>query len=100
VFGVVAVGAMLPQSSLNETLGFAPLPIGFFAMLIGFVVAYLIAVEVAKYLFFRSRTITAPQPLGRGHAHRIHRIAFRWSHHDPLVPEQSGSSPQALPAHS
>jgi P-type Mg2+ transporter len=84
VFGVVVVGAMLPQSSLNDTLGFAPLPIGFFAMLIGFVAAYLIAVEVAKYFFFRVHATTTPRPLRRGKAHRIHRVAYRWSHHEPL----------------
>jgi Mg2+-importing ATPase len=84
VFGVVAVGAMLPRSPLNRALGFAPLPIGFFAMLVGFVVAYLIAVEVAKYFFFRVHTTTTPRPLRRRRAHRIHRIAYPWSHHEPL----------------
>jgi Mg2+-importing ATPase len=85
VFGVVAVGAILPESALNSTLGFAPLPVGFFAMLVGFVVAYLIAVEVAKYFFFRVHETTRPRPLRRSHAHHIHRIAFRWSHHGPLT---------------
>ncbi|HTN78140.1 MAG TPA: magnesium-translocating P-type ATPase [Acidimicrobiales bacterium] len=85
VFGVVAVGAILPESGLSSTLGFAPLPIDFFAMLIGFVVAYLIAVEVAKYFFFRVHATTTPRPLRRDRAHRVHRIAFRWSHHRPLT---------------
>ena len=85
VFGVVAVGAILPQSGLSGTLGFAPLPIDFFAMLTGFVVAYLLAVEVAKYFFFRVHATTTPRSLRRGRAHRIHRIAFRWSHHGPLT---------------
>jgi len=84
MFGVVAVGALLPESALSSTLGFSPLPIGFFAMLLGFVVAYLIAVEVAKYFFFRVHATTTPRPLRRVHAHRIHRIASRWSHHEPL----------------
>jgi hypothetical protein len=54
-------------------------------MLVGFVVAYLIAVEVAKYFFFRVHETTRPRPLRRSHAHHIHRIAFRWSHHGPLT---------------
>jgi Mg2+-importing ATPase len=91
VFGVVTVGAVLPESALSSTLGFAPLPIGFFAMLIGFVIAYLIAVEVAKYFFFQVHATTTPRPLRRGHTHRIHRVASRWTHHERLT-ATSGTS--------
>jgi P-type Mg2+ transporter len=85
VLGVVAVGALLPQSPLSDTLGFAPLPVGFFVVLVAFVVAYLIAVEIAKYFFFRVHAITTTRALRRGHPHRLHRIASRWSHHQPLT---------------
>ena len=85
VVTVVTIGALIPQSPLNDTLGFAPLPPAFFAVLVAFVVAYLACVEVAKYFFYRVQTVTVAEPLERGRAHRIHRIAARWSHHGPLA---------------
>ena len=78
------VGALIPQSPLNDTLGFAPLPAGFFAVLVAFVVAYLASVEVAKYFFYKSVVPTTAQPLRRGPTHRLHRLASRWSHHQRL----------------
>ena len=84
VIAVVVVGAMIPQSPLNDALGFAPLPPAFFAVLVAFVVAYLLCVEIAKYFFFRVHAITTRQPLRRDRAHRVHRLAARWSHHAPL----------------
>ena len=85
VIAVVTIGALIPQSPLNDTLGFAPLPPAFFAVLVAFVVAYLACVEVAKYFFYRVHAVTTTaQPLQRGHAHRVHRLAARWSHHRPL----------------
>jgi Mg2+-importing ATPase len=84
VFAVVAVGALIPQSPLNDTLGFAPLPPAFFAVLVAFVIAYLTSVEIAKYFFFKTAEPAAAKPLQRRHAHRVHRLAARWSHHAPL----------------
>jgi P-type Mg2+ transporter len=84
VVAVVSIGALIPQSPLNDTLGFAPLPAAFFAMLVAFVVAYLACVEVAKYFFYKTADPTTAQPLRRGHTHRVHRLAARWSHHRPL----------------
>ena len=86
VVAVVTVGALIPQSPLNDTLGFAPLPAVFFAVLVAFVVAYLASVEVAKFFFYKTAVPTTAQPLRRGHTHRIHRLAARWSHHQPLPP--------------
>jgi Mg2+-importing ATPase len=86
VVAVVTVGALIPQSPINDTLGFAPLPAGFFAVLVAFVVAYLASVEVAKYFFYKTAAPTTTQPLRRGHTHRVHRLASRWSHHQPLPP--------------
>ncbi|HEX2704614.1 MAG TPA: magnesium-translocating P-type ATPase [Candidatus Lustribacter sp.] len=84
VVAVVLIGALIPQSPLNETLGFAPLPFAFFAVLVGFVLTYLLCVEGAKLLFFRVHPTTIARPLQRGDTHRVHRIAARWSHHEPL----------------
>jgi Mg2+-importing ATPase len=84
VISVVVVGALIPQSPLHEALGFAPLPVAFFAVLVGFVVAYLVCVEVAKYFFYRVQPSTNKQPLRRGRSHRINRVASRWSHHAEL----------------
>ncbi len=84
VIGVVVVGALLPQSRLNATLGFAPLPLTFFAVLCGFVIAYLASVEIAKYFFFKVHLATTPRKLARGHSHRVHRLAARWSHHEAI----------------
>jgi Mg2+-importing ATPase len=90
VIAVVVVGALIPQSPLGEPLGFAPLPLAFFAVLVAFVVTYLVCVEIAKYFFFKVHATTIPQPLSRAHAHRIHRVAARFSHHEPLPPTLSG----------
>jgi Mg2+-importing ATPase len=84
VIAVVTIGVLLPQSPLNETLGFAPLPLSFFGVLVGFVVAYLLCVEVAKYFFFKAHAPTAPTSLRRDRTHRVQRIAARWSHHRAL----------------
>ena len=66
VLAVVTVGALIPQSPLNDTLGFAPLPPAFFAVLVAFVVAYLACVEVAKYFFYKVHVpTTRPTPPAR-----------------------------------
>jgi len=83
---VVALGALIPQSPVNDTLGFAPLPPSFFAVLFAFVVLYLTSTEVAKYFFYKTAVATTAQPLQRTHTHRLHRIAARWSHQRALPP--------------
>ena len=84
VIAVVVIGALIPQSPLNHALGFAPLPLAFFAVLVAFVITYLLCVEVAKYFFFKVHDPTTPRTLRRDRAHRVHRLASRWSHHTPL----------------
>ena len=59
---VVVIGALIPQSPLNRTLGFAPLPPAFFGVLVAFVVMYLASVEVAKYFFYKA---AAPRLIDR-----------------------------------
>ncbi len=86
VIAVVTIGALIPQSPLNHTLGFAPLPAAFFAVLVAFVVVYLASVETAKYFFYKTATPTTKAPLRRGRAHRVNRLAARWSHHEALPP--------------
>lgn len=84
VLAVVAIGALIPQSPLHDSLGFTPLPLVFFAVLGGFVVTYLASVDVAKWAFYRTAQPTARHPLRRAPAHGVHRHAARWSHHLPL----------------
>lgn len=85
----VTIGVLIPQSPLNDTLGFAPLHASFFAVLVAFVIAYLACVEAAKYFFYRANPPTTARSLQRVHAHRIHRLAARWSHHQALPSSRS-----------
>jgi Mg2+-importing ATPase len=80
---VVAVGVALTISPLAHTLGFTPLPWQFFAALGGFVVVYLVLVELAKLMFYAEPMNLAGQPRRtRGDAHRIQRRAARF-HYAP-----------------
>uniref|UniRef100_UPI0034E26DA0 magnesium-translocating P-type ATPase n=1 Tax=Mycobacterium sp. OAE908 TaxID=2817899 RepID=UPI0034E26DA0 len=80
-FGVVAVGIALTVSPLSHRLGFTPLPWQFFAALAGLTIAYLVLVEVTKTAFYAEPMRVAGQPhRTRGHAHRVHRRAARFSH--------------------
>lgn len=57
---VVIVGAVLPATPLAHTLGFQPLPGGFFAAVSGMVVGYLALIEIGKKIFYRT-TNTNPK---------------------------------------
>ncbi|HSP38150.1 MAG TPA: HAD-IC family P-type ATPase, partial [Frankiaceae bacterium] len=76
---VVTVGALLPASPLAHTLGFSPLPGGFFAALVAMVVAYLVLIELAKLVFYRTARVTTrtPRPYSRSRHQR--RRARRFS---------------------
>jgi P-type Mg2+ transporter len=77
--GVVAVGALLPATPLAHSLGFQPLPGGFFAALAGMVAGYLALIEFGKRIFYRAAPAVAPtiRPYG---AHRHLRLrAARFS---------------------
>jgi len=78
---VVAVGVLITISPLARPLGFTPLPLQFFGALLGFVVVYLILVELTKKWFYAEqiREVGRPQRT-RGREHRIHRRAARFSH--------------------
>jgi Mg2+-importing ATPase len=96
--GVVAVGAVLPASSLAATLGFSPLPGAFFAALAGMVVGYLVLIEIGKKLFYRMAQTPRPGAR-RNHTHRwIRRRADRFSSPDHLPIRASGPLMRELPA--
>jgi P-type Mg2+ transporter len=89
----VYISALIPQSRLNDTLGFAPLPAAFFGILVASVVAYLACVEVTKYFFYKLPFPPEGQPLQRVHTHRVHRLAARWSHQRPCRSEPKSAAP-------
>ena len=51
--GCAVVGAVLPFTPVGSWIGFVPLPLPCFAVLIAMVVAYLALVEVVKRWFYR-----------------------------------------------
>jgi len=80
-FAVIAVGIALTVSPLSHSLGFTVLPWQFFAALVGLTVGYLVLVELTKTAFYTEPMRVAGQPhRTRGHAHRVHRRAARFSH--------------------
>ena len=82
---MVAIGIALTLSPLSTSLGFTPLPWQFFAALVALTIAYLVLVEVTKTVFYAEPVRLSGQPhRTRGHAHRIHRRAARFSHPGPI----------------
>jgi len=66
--------------------GFTPLPLGFLAIVLGFVVIYLTLAEIGKARFFRIEP-AGGRPLARPHDpvhRRVHRRAERWSGRGPV----------------
>lgn len=53
VTGCAVAGALLPFTPAAPWIGFVPLPVPFFAVLIGMVGAYLVLVEILKRWFYR-----------------------------------------------
>jgi len=83
--GVVTVGAILPATPLAAALGFAPLPLGFFAALVVMVICYLGLIELGKKWFYRVAR-TAPV-IHRPHPARSHlrRRAARFTTAGDLI---------------
>jgi Mg2+-importing ATPase len=77
--GVLAVGVWITRSPLASALGFAALPGTFYLVVAAFVVAYMVAVDLAKLAFFRTPG-TRKTPLRRSATHRVARIAAPWRH--------------------
>jgi P-type Mg2+ transporter len=61
--GVVSIGALLPATPLARTLGFQPLPGGFYLALALMVLGYLALIEVGKRIFYRHATEQTPARL-------------------------------------
>ncbi|MGH3790845.1 MAG: hypothetical protein ACRDQ9_08570, partial [Pseudonocardiaceae bacterium] len=57
-----ALGTLLPATPLAHSLGFQPLPGGFFAALAGMVVCYLVLIEIGKRIFYGATSIAPPTP--------------------------------------
>ncbi len=75
---------LIPLSPLAHLLGFAHLPIGLLLALAGTVVVYLVLIEFAKRLFFAEPEGRIPHLRRRGHDHRVHRRAARFSVVTPI----------------
>jgi Mg2+-importing ATPase len=76
--GVVTVGAVLPATPLAQALGFTPLPGVYYAVLVGFVVGYLLLIEVGKAAFYA--TARRPGPARpRDPRRHLRRRAARFS---------------------
>jgi Mg2+-importing ATPase len=94
--GVVVVGSVLPATPLAHTLGFSPLPMAFFAALVGMVIGYLVLIEIGKQIFYRSAA-THPRPRRRYDKVRaLRRRAARFSTNQIRVNHPIAS---AVPAH-
>ena len=78
-----AVGAILPFTPIDHTLGFTTLPISFFLILIGMILTYLALVEIAKSRFYAARAVPHRAPLTYEQRHQRHiaRRAGRFTHH-------------------
>jgi Mg2+-importing ATPase len=59
------IGAALPFTPLHHILGFTALPLAFFLILVGMIMAYLVLVEVAKARFYAVRPTPVERPTTR-----------------------------------
>ncbi|CAN3127414.1 magnesium-translocating P-type ATPase [Mycobacterium sp. smrl_JER01] len=81
----ITVGIALTISPLAGQLGFTPLPWQFFAALAALALGYLVLVDVTKSMFYGPSFAAEPSRAverthrTRGHAHRVHRRAARFS---------------------
>ena len=74
--GCAAIGAALPFSPAAELLGFTALPLAFFLILVGMVLAYLGLVEFAKLRFYATQGHPRATPTTH-EERRVHRIRRR-----------------------
>ena len=73
---------MLPATPLASTLGFHPLPLGFFLALVLMVASYLVLIEIGKRHFYRGAApahTRAAAARTRRYRHRVHRRAAHFS---------------------
>jgi P-type Mg2+ transporter len=78
-----AIGAVLPYSPLAHVLGFSPLPLRFFLILLGMIAIYLVLVEVVKIPFYAAQNRPARPPPSHEERHErfVRRRARRFVHH-------------------
>jgi Mg2+-importing ATPase len=69
---MATIGAMLPFTPLAHLLGFATLPLAFFLILVGMVVAYLALIEYVKGRFYAHQDHPQPARLSPQARHRRH----------------------------
>jgi Mg2+-importing ATPase len=81
----VGVGIVLPYLPVSVLLGFTPLPAGFFFVLLAMVVAYLVLVEAAKAIYYRTTANGRPglRMRARSFAHHLERRAARFTTRAP-----------------
>jgi Mg2+-importing ATPase len=78
---VPLVGVALPYMPFGHTLGFTHLPLVYYPILGGMVLAYVVLVEQAKGVFYRRRPIGAPVAVRLSrHERRVRRRAARFTH--------------------
>jgi len=77
--GVVVIGALLPSTPLANSLGFHPLPLGFFAALVLMVVCYLGLIEIGKKLFYSAAQTSPPEQQQQRLRRHVQRRAARFS---------------------
>jgi len=90
------VGAVLPFTPLAEPLGFTALPLSFFLLLVGMIVAYLFLVESAKGRFYARHGHPGRAPVTHHdrHRRRVARRASRYVHHVAPPGRRRRSSPE------
>lgn len=88
---VVALGAVLPSTPLAHSLGFRPLPLGFFAALAGMVAVYLALIEVGKRFFYRTtrEVTTVRRGFTIGRRRRRRAAYFSTSHQDDGIDKET-----------
>jgi len=77
---VPAIGVTLPYLPFGRDLGFTHLPLRYYPILVGLVIAYLVLVERMKALFYGRHPVGPALAEKRSlHVRRIHRRAARFS---------------------
>jgi Mg2+-importing ATPase len=84
---VPALAVGVPYLPFGQRLGFTHLPLSFYPILVGLVLAYLLLVEQVKTRFYGAHPVGAPVAEKRpSRIRRVHRRADRFSRKEPLGP--------------
>ena len=74
---------VIPFTPLGPMIGFTALPLRFYAILAGMLVAYMLLVDGAKSVFYHRLERTPARD--KRDVHRMSRIASRWTHLPPAA---------------